>query len=88
MVDRLKASEFGGKVQKNTIMPPRTPAGTPGHTNLPAHEKLRLDYLTGQHEDTTRDPDSGEAWTGILPEKEARELMPKPDLYRDQMSDD
>jgi hypothetical protein len=68
--------EFSGHQQRNTVAPPTTPAGTPGHrpTN---DEKLRLTYLTGQHEDSTLRPDAGEAWEGLLPLAEAIEAMPK-----------
>lgn len=80
-----RPSEFGGKVQRNGIFPPITPAGTPGHIELTAAEKLRLDYQTGQHDDSTATSDNGEAWTGVLAYEEAREAMPKPEKYRDSM---
>lgn len=84
----MPASEFGGKVQKNTIQPPVTPLGHPGHTDLDAAEKLRLQYLTGQpgdmEQDSTRPPDNGEAFTGILTRAEQEELMPKPPLYSEK----
>lgn len=73
-------SEFGGHQQRNTIAPPTTPAGTPGHTDLPASEKLRLSYLTGQYEDTTRNPDTAH-FDGLLPLDEAIEAMPKHTNY-------
>lgn len=79
MSDVTGGSEFDGVPQANTIMPPVTPKGTPGHTELPGHEKMRLDYLTGQHEDTTAAPDGGLAWEGLT-ELEAIE----PELYRDR----
>jgi hypothetical protein len=80
-------SEFGGRQQRNTIQPPVTPAGTPGHTQLTADEKLRLDYLTGQHDDTTRNPDNGEAFEGILPLADQLERMPRPPLYSERWAD-
>jgi len=61
-----KPGEFDGHLQSNTIAPPITPAGTPGHRPLNS-EKMRLTYLTGQHEDSTRPPDDGSAWEGLLP---------------------
>lgn len=85
MGDALGASEFGGTVQKNGIAPPVTPKGHPGHLTLEAHERLRLQYLTGQpgdtEQDSTRDPDGGEAFTGILPLKEQEAIMPRPEKY-------
>lgn len=63
------ASEFGGSPQRNGIQPPITPLGTPGH--LPtASEELGLFYMTGQIEDSTRNRDNGEAFTGLIPEEE------------------
>lgn len=73
MAVRDKPSEYGGKVQRNGIQPPVTPKGAPGHEPT-ASEKLRLTYLTGQDEDSTKAPDNGEAFSGLLPAKEATEL--------------
>ena len=78
MAPRLKPSEFGGTTQRNGIAPPLTPRGNTGHVDLAAYEKLRLEYLTGQSEDTTRKPDNGEVFTGILPLDEAIAVMPQP----------
>lgn len=90
MAKQLPASEFGGTTQKNTIAPPVTPLGHPGHTQLTADEKLRLQYLTGQagdgDQDSTAAPDNGEAFTGILPLKQQEEIMPKPPLYSERWS--
>lgn len=74
-------SEYGGKVQRNTIQPPVTPRGHAGHTELTNDELLRLSYLTGQTEDTTMPPDTGEAFTGLLPLSEAEKINPPPDPY-------
>ena len=69
-------SEFGGHQQRNTIAPPVTPDGTPGHEPEP-HEELRLRYLTGQIEDSTADPDP--RWfEGLEPDETARAKMPQP----------
>ena len=57
------ASEFGGKIQKNRVMPPVTPLGAAGHVPTSA-ERQMLTYTTGG-EDSTRDPDDGEAWQGV-----------------------
>ena len=83
MAVRMKPSEFGGTVQRNGIAPPITPRGHAGHRDLSAAEKVHLFYVTGQDIDTTRAPDSGEAFTGILPLKEAIEAMPKPEKWID-----
>lgn len=85
MAARLKPSEFGGTTQRNGIAPPVTPNGHTGHVDLLALEKLRLIYLTGQDEDTTRKPDDGEAFTGILPLEEALEIMPQPAKWIDEV---
>jgi hypothetical protein len=82
MPDKFPPSEFGGKGQRNTIQPPVTPRGHAGHSPTES-ERLRLQYLTGQDEDSTRDPDGGEAFTGLLPEEEARELVGEPEKYLD-----
>ena len=74
-------SEFGGKPQRNTIQPPVTPRGHKGHTDLTNDELLRLTYLTGQTEDTTRDPDGGEAFSGLLPIEEAAKINPPPEKF-------
>lgn len=71
--------EFSGHQQRNTIAPPLTPAGTPGH--VPENfEKLRLVYLTGQHEDSTALPIEG-VMEGLLPIDVAEEAMPVHPLY-------
>ena len=77
-------TEFGGRQQRNTIQPPVTPAGTPGHIELLPEEQLRLTYLTGQTEDTTRNPDGSEAMTGLLPLDEAIAAMPEVPAYRER----
>lgn len=82
MPDRQPPSEFGGKTQRNGIQPPVSPSGMKGHTP-DANERLRLDYLTGQHEDSTKDPDGGEAFHGLLPIEQALEQMPVQEKYRD-----
>lgn len=91
MAKPLPASEFGGTTQRNTIAPPVTPLGHPGHQwdELTAAEKLRLQYLTGQPgdvpQDTTADPDTdGDAWNGTLPRAEQEEFAPKPPLYSER----
>lgn len=69
----LPASEFGGKVQPNTLFPPGAPKPSKSKpTTGPAdgYEKLRLLYNTGQTEDLTRRLDNGEVMTGVLPIKE------------------
>lgn len=76
-----KPSEYGGKVQRNTIQPPVTPRGHKGHTQLTNDELLRLTYLTGQTIDTTRNPDGGEAFAGLLPLEEAQKINPPPEPY-------
>jgi hypothetical protein len=61
-------TEFGGRVQKNTIQPPVAPKPSKsiptGHIPT-STETLRLQYLTGQTADSTRPPDNGEAFSGI-----------------------
>lgn len=53
----LGPSEFDGTgSQRNTIAPPP-------HEMTPS-EKMRLVYLTGQDEDQTAVPDSGESFRG------------------------
>ena len=75
MAVRDKPSEYGGRPQRNTIQPPVAPNGQPGHEPT-ASEKLRLTYLTGQDEDSTKLPDNGESFSGLLPIKQAREDAP------------
>lgn len=75
MAARDKPSEYGGKVQRNGIQPPVAPSGAPGH-ELTASEKLRMIYQTGQDADSTKLPDNGESFNGLLPLKEAREQAP------------
>lgn len=74
-----KATEFGGGVQRNTIQPPVTPKGNKGHTPDSA-ETLRLQYLTGQIEDSTKDPD-GVSFDGLRPLPEVLAELPEPDKY-------
>jgi hypothetical protein len=76
----LSPSEYGGHTQRNGIPPPRTPEGKAGHNPL-AYENLRLLYRTGQTIDSTANPDGGEAFDGLLPEKLASELLPPPKSY-------
>lgn len=67
MPDSLgKASEFGGKVQKNRVQPsPHVP--TPS-------ERLMLLYTTGDESGLT-DPDpNGDVMMGLLPEAEQRQI--------------
>jgi len=72
----VRPSEFSGHQQKNTIAPPITPVGTPGHE--PTNDELmRLTYLTGQTVDSTLDP-IPEAWEGLDPIEEALARMPRP----------
>lgn len=82
MPDRMPPSEYGGRVQRNTIQPPISPSGMKGHSP-DAAEKLRLQYMTGQDEDSTVDHDNGEAFSGILPLDEALEAMPQPALFKE-----
>jgi len=84
MSARLRPSEFGGTTQRNGIAPPVTPRGHRGHTELSAEEKMKLFYRTGQDEDTTADPDDGEAFTGLLPEEEQKALRPPVEKWIDQ----
>lgn len=72
--------EFSGHQQRNTIAPPVTPAGTPGHIDPENFEKLRLVYMTGQHEDSTMDRVEG-VMEGLLPIDVAEELMPVHPLF-------
>lgn len=65
MPDTHPPSEFGGKVMKNRIQPPITPAGQKGHTPTPS-EEVMLTYTTGDPTGLTA-PDNGEAWEGLLP---------------------
>ena len=83
MASETPPSEFGGKTQKNTLYPPTTPRGNPGHTRdqLDADEVLRLGYLTGQDEDTTLPPDGGLSFQGLVEED-----VPAPEMYRDRWS--
>lgn len=74
-------TEYGGKVQRNTIQPPVTPRGNKGHTELTNDELLRLGYLTGQTIDTTRNPDEGEAFAGLLPLSEAEKINLDPEKF-------
>ena len=83
MAVKMKPTEFGGTVQRNGIAPPLTPNGHAGHRDLAAAEKVHLFYVTGQDEDTTRAPDNGETFTGILPLKEAIEAMPTQEKWID-----
>lgn len=76
----LPPSEFGGHTQRNTLLPPVTPAGKKGHT-ADSQDRLRLLYLTGQMEDSTMDPDGGEVWSGLLPLSEAEQILPEPEPY-------
>jgi hypothetical protein len=71
--------EFSGHQQRNTIAPPVTPAGTPGHEPVP-HEELRLLYLTGQTEDSTMPPVDG-VWEGLQPLEVALAEKPQPRKY-------
>jgi hypothetical protein len=65
-----RPTEFGGKVQRNGIQPPKAPLPSrsipTGHVPY-AYELLRLQYQTGQTADSTRAPDKGEAFAGIEP---------------------
>jgi hypothetical protein len=76
MARQAPPSEFGGHQQRNTIAPPVTPWGTPGHEPT-ANDLLRLTYLTGQTDDSTMDPIDG-VMEGLLPLAEALEKMPNP----------
>lgn len=75
MPDPYPPSELGGKTQRNGIQPPITPTGHKGHSPTPA-ERLRLLSLTGQDEDSTKDPDTGEAFTGMAPLDEVLADLP------------
>lgn len=79
---KLKASEFGGTVQRNGIAPPVTPKGQSGHTELTAAELLHLGYVRGQEIDTTLAPQvDGESFTGVLTLAEQEALMPLAELW-------
>lgn len=67
MPDSLgKASEFGGKVQKNRVQPPP-------HVPTPS-ERLMLLYTTGDESGLT-DPDpNGDVMMGLLPEDVQRQI--------------
>lgn len=71
MPDRLAPSEFGGKVGKNRVQPlPHLPTSS---------EALMLLYTTGAESGVNpytglREPDNGEAFNGLLPEKVQRAL--------------
>jgi hypothetical protein len=70
MADNAGPSEFGGKPMRNTLMPPKTPIGDPGHTNLEAYEKLRLMYRAGVNVDEGAPSTSDyrpDAWEGLDP---------------------
>lgn len=77
----MKATEFDGGRQRNTIAAPVTPSGMKGHSPT-NDEKLRLTYLTGQSVDSTADPIEG-VMEGLLPEDVAAAIAPAPPLYRD-----
>lgn len=76
----LEPTEYGGHTQRNTLFPPVTPDGKQGHTPN-SQDLLRLNYLTGQTVDSTKDPDGGEAFAGLLPLDKAKELLPEPEPY-------
>lgn len=80
---RVQPSEFGGTTQRSGIAPPITPKGHAGHRDLSAAEKVHLMYVTGQDIDTTRAPDNGESFIGILPLQEAIEAMPVQEKWID-----
>lgn len=62
-------TEYGGKVQKNRVQP-TTPTGDHGFSHTPTpSEELMLGYTTGDTSGAS-DPDSGEAFAGLLPEEE------------------
>ncbi len=66
MVDSLPPSEFGGKQQLNRVQPfPHEPT---------ASEKLMLQYTTADDTGLTN-PDTGEAFHGLLSLAEQTELM-------------
>lgn len=67
MPDALgKASEYGGKVQRNRVQPPP-------HVPTPS-ERLMLMYTTGDESGLT-DPDkNGDVFAGFLPEEEQRAI--------------
>lgn len=79
-----RPTEFGGAIQRNGIMPPVTPKGNKGHTVLTAAEMLALGYKTGQVDDTTRKPDNGETFEGILPLELQLPLVPKTTTWIDE----
>lgn len=82
MAKMTPPSEFGGHQQRNTIAPPITPAGTPGH-EPEKYELLRLRYLTGQIEDSTLPPVDG-VWEGLDPIDTALENMPQPRKFYEE----
>ena len=67
-------------MQRNTLFPPVTPEGKQGHTPN-SQDLLRLHYLTGQTVDSTKDPDGGEAFEGLLPIELAEQINPPPEPY-------
>lgn len=81
MPDKFAPSEFGGKVQKNRVQPSVNPVGRPGHIPTPSEEAM-LTYTTGDPTGLS-DPDNGEAFTGLLPYEEAKELTPEPEPFID-----
>lgn len=70
-------SEFDGPRQRNGTYPSVTPVGTPGHTEHTATEQLSMIYRTGQTEDLTRNPDDGQAFTGLTEDP----IIPEPAPY-------
>lgn len=81
MPDKLAPSEFGGKAQRNRVQPPVTPDGRAGHTPT-ASEQVMLTYTTGDPTGVS-DPDNGEAFSGLLPIEQAKELIPEPEPFTD-----
>jgi hypothetical protein len=74
-------SEFeGGGVMRNTVFPKGTDA-------LTASDKLRLQSITGQEEDSKAAPDPYFWQGGVKPEPvvviDERELLRDPDRYRE-----
>jgi len=81
MPDKLPPSEWGGRVQKNRVQPPITPAGTQGHNPLDdPSEQVMLTYTTGDPTGLS-DPDDGEAFAGLLPLEQALELLPEHEKF-------
>ncbi len=66
MPDALPPSEFGGKIQRNGIMPPP-------HSPTAA-EKLSLTYRTGDETGKTNDDRYAETFNGLLEEGKQRDL--------------